>query len=143
MLDALARFVFRRRVPLLIAAVLIAAGAGAVGAGVAERLDPYSAEDPSTESVSADRRFERSTGAAAEAGVIAVITPGEGRIASPRLDRRARDAGERAREAGERAQDRARHARRVGDRAEARAVAAERLGARLAVAPSAELSAHL
>ena len=143
MLDALTRFVFRRRVVVLIAAVVVAGAAGAFGAGVADRLDPYSAEDASTESVSADRRFERSTGAAAEAGVIAVISPGEGRIAAPRLDRRARDAGERARDAGERAQDRADRARELGDRAERSAAEAERLGARLAVSPTPSLSARL
>ena len=32
--------------------------AGALGAGVADRLDPYGADDPDTESVIADQRLE-------------------------------------------------------------------------------------
>ncbi|MEA2455158.1 MAG: putative drug exporter of the superfamily [Thermoleophilaceae bacterium] len=47
----------RPRRVLLLAAVFFVV-AGALGAGVADRLDPYGAEDPSTESVIADQRLE-------------------------------------------------------------------------------------
>ena len=38
--------------------VVLFAAAGALGAGVADRLDPYGADDPDTESVSAEQRLE-------------------------------------------------------------------------------------
>jgi RND superfamily putative drug exporter len=47
----------RPRRVLLLAAVFFVV-AGALGAGVADRLDPYGAEDPSTESVIADQRLQ-------------------------------------------------------------------------------------
>ncbi len=54
MLDALARFVYRRRRFVVIGAVVFFLVAGAVGGSVAKHLDPYGADDPDTESVKAD-----------------------------------------------------------------------------------------
>ncbi|HEX3278946.1 MAG TPA: MMPL family transporter [Thermoleophilaceae bacterium] len=59
MIDRLARLAdgHARRV-LAVAAVFFVV-AGALGAGVADRLDPYGADDPATESVIADKQLER------------------------------------------------------------------------------------
>jgi RND superfamily putative drug exporter len=59
MLDRLARLAERRGRRVLIVALLFFAGAGALGAGVADRLDPYGADDPATESVIANAALER------------------------------------------------------------------------------------
>jgi uncharacterized membrane protein YdfJ with MMPL/SSD domain len=58
MFDALARLADRRGSRVLILAVVFFLFAGAVGAGVADRLDPYGADDPDTESVQANERLE-------------------------------------------------------------------------------------
>jgi uncharacterized membrane protein YdfJ with MMPL/SSD domain len=58
MFDALARLAERRGRRVVILAVVFFLFAGAVGAGVADRLDPYGADDPDTESVQADERLE-------------------------------------------------------------------------------------
>jgi uncharacterized membrane protein YdfJ with MMPL/SSD domain len=58
MIDRLARLANRRaRLTVVLAAVFFVV-AGALGAGVADRLDPYGADDPDTESVIADQRLE-------------------------------------------------------------------------------------
>jgi uncharacterized membrane protein YdfJ with MMPL/SSD domain len=58
MIERLARLANRRaRLTLVVAAVFFLV-AGALGAGVADRLDPYGADDPDTESVIADQRLE-------------------------------------------------------------------------------------
>jgi uncharacterized membrane protein YdfJ with MMPL/SSD domain len=57
-MDWLARLVERRARRMLIVAAILFVAAGGVGAGVADRLHPYGAEDPDTESVIADRRLE-------------------------------------------------------------------------------------
>ncbi len=62
-----------RRV-LLIAGIFFVV-AGALGAGVADRLDPYGADDPDTESVIADQRLEDA--GYRETGVV-VLVRGEG-----------------------------------------------------------------
>ena len=54
MLDALARFVYRRRRLVAIGAAIFFVIAGAVGGSVASHLDPYGADDPATDSVKAD-----------------------------------------------------------------------------------------
>jgi putative drug exporter of the RND superfamily len=54
MLDGLARFVYRRRAWVAIAAVVFFVVGAAIGASVASHLDPYGADDPATESVRAD-----------------------------------------------------------------------------------------
>jgi uncharacterized membrane protein YdfJ with MMPL/SSD domain len=58
MFDALAGLADRRGRRVVILAVVFFLFAGAVGAGVADRLDPYGADDPDTESVQADERLE-------------------------------------------------------------------------------------
>jgi uncharacterized membrane protein YdfJ with MMPL/SSD domain len=66
MFYALARLAQRRGRWVVALAVVFFIGAGAIGAGVADRLDPYGADDPDTESVQAEERLEdagyRSTG---------------------------------------------------------------------------------
>jgi uncharacterized membrane protein YdfJ with MMPL/SSD domain len=58
MLQRLALLADRRGKRVVIAAVVVSIAAGALGAGVAERLDPYGADDPATESVKAADRLE-------------------------------------------------------------------------------------
>jgi uncharacterized membrane protein YdfJ with MMPL/SSD domain len=58
MFDALARLATSHSRRVVIIAVLIALVAGALGSSVADRLDPYGADDPSTESVIATDRLE-------------------------------------------------------------------------------------
>jgi uncharacterized membrane protein YdfJ with MMPL/SSD domain len=53
MFDALARLADRRGKLVVVLAVLFFALAGAVGGGVADKLDPYGADDPDTETVQA------------------------------------------------------------------------------------------
>ena len=49
MLDRLALLAHRRGRRVVIVAVVLSIAAGALGAGVADRLDPYGADDPATE----------------------------------------------------------------------------------------------
>jgi uncharacterized membrane protein YdfJ with MMPL/SSD domain len=56
----------------VIAAVIGALVAGALGAGVASRLDPYGADDPSTESVQADNRLDDA--GFQDLGIIALVS---------------------------------------------------------------------
>ena len=58
MFNGLASLAQRRGKRVVILAAILFAVAGALGAGVADRLDPYGADDPSTESVIADDRLE-------------------------------------------------------------------------------------
>jgi uncharacterized membrane protein YdfJ with MMPL/SSD domain len=58
MMDRLARLANRRPRRTLVLAGLFFVVAGALGAGVADRLDPYGADDPDTESVIADQRLQ-------------------------------------------------------------------------------------
>ena len=75
----LASAVDKRAKRVLIAATIVFAAAGVFGAGLAERLDPFGADDPNTESVAADRRLEaagfRETGLVILAQDTAVRTP--------------------------------------------------------------------
>jgi RND superfamily putative drug exporter len=57
-MSRLARVVFARRRLVVLGAVLFFAVAGAIGSSVADRLDPYGADDPDTESVIANERLE-------------------------------------------------------------------------------------
>jgi uncharacterized membrane protein YdfJ with MMPL/SSD domain len=57
-MERLARLADRRARRVVIVAVVFFVFAGALGAGVANRLDPYGADDPATESVIADHRLE-------------------------------------------------------------------------------------
>ncbi|HXF30779.1 MAG TPA: MMPL family transporter, partial [Solirubrobacterales bacterium] len=58
MFAALARLAQRRARTVVFVAVLFAIFAAVVGGGVADRLDPYGAEDPATESVKAQDQLE-------------------------------------------------------------------------------------
>jgi hypothetical protein len=58
MMDRLARLANRHARRTLVLAGIFFVVAGALGAGVANRLDPYGADDPATESVIADQRLE-------------------------------------------------------------------------------------
>jgi uncharacterized membrane protein YdfJ with MMPL/SSD domain len=71
MFERLARLADRRGKGVVIAAVAFSILAGALGAGVADRLDPYGADDPDTESVKADERLEDA--GYRETGVIVLV----------------------------------------------------------------------
>jgi uncharacterized membrane protein YdfJ with MMPL/SSD domain len=72
MLDALARLTSRHP-KRVVAAALLAVVVAAIGsASVADRLDPYAAEDPGTESVRADALLERA-GVGAGVDVVALV----------------------------------------------------------------------
>jgi uncharacterized membrane protein YdfJ with MMPL/SSD domain len=81
-LARLAGFAHRRRRRIAIAAVALAVLAGAIGGSVAERLGPYSADDPDTEAVQASDRLEQATGADDEVG-LAVLVRTSGDVRSP------------------------------------------------------------
>ncbi len=59
MFDALARLAERRGKLVVALAVALFLIAGALGSGVADKLDPYGADDPDTETVKAKERLER------------------------------------------------------------------------------------
>ena len=71
MFNALASLAQRRGKLVVITAVVLFAAAGAFGGSVADKLDPYGADDPDTESVIADDRLEKA--GFREAGVIVLI----------------------------------------------------------------------
>ncbi len=73
MFEKLATFLHSKRRRVLFAAVLSVTIAGAFGLGVAKRLSPYSAEDPSTQSVQAKNRYQAAAGRQLDPGVIAVV----------------------------------------------------------------------
>jgi RND superfamily putative drug exporter len=70
-MERLARIADRRARRVLIIAALFFVIAGALGAGVADRLDPFGADDPGTESVIADERLEEA--GFSETGVVVLI----------------------------------------------------------------------
>jgi uncharacterized membrane protein YdfJ with MMPL/SSD domain len=73
---ALTSLATRRPKRVVLVAVLLAVGAAVAGASVADRLDPYAADDPGTESVRADALLERA-GVGAGVDVVALVdTPG-------------------------------------------------------------------
>src|SRR2546425_7699105 len=57
MLNALADLATRHPRRVVVTALIAAAIAGGIGHGVANRLDPYGADDPATQSVQADNRL--------------------------------------------------------------------------------------
>jgi putative drug exporter of the RND superfamily len=86
-MERLARIADRRARRVLVLAVVFFLVAGAVGASVADRLDPYGADDPDTESVIADQRLEdagyRATGVVVLVDGVDVRSPaGRARIAT-------------------------------------------------------------
>jgi RND superfamily putative drug exporter len=74
-------------------AAICGAVAGVFSVGIAERLGPYSADDPATQSVKATNRFEAATGRQIEPGVIALVASGNVRspLARHRVDQVARE----------------------------------------------------
>ena len=58
MFSALASLTTRRRKTVVVFSVVLFLAAGAIGGGVADRLEPYGADDPATESVKADDRLD-------------------------------------------------------------------------------------
>src|ERR687886_2185720 len=77
MLGRLATFQYANGRRVVFAAIVAAAIAGAFGFGVAKHMSPYGADDPATESVQATDRFERAAGRQIDAGVVALVQPGE------------------------------------------------------------------
>src|SRR5918997_4523912 len=78
---ALTSLAIRHPKRVVIAAVLVVVAAAVAGSSVADRLDPYAADDPATESVRADALLERA-GVGAGVDVVALVdTPGG--VASP------------------------------------------------------------
>ncbi|MBA3299270.1 MAG: MMPL family transporter, partial [Thermoleophilaceae bacterium] len=73
MFDALARLASRHPRRVVAVALLAAVTAGALGAGVADRLNPYGADDPGTESIRAIDRLEAATGLDPATGLIALV----------------------------------------------------------------------
>ncbi len=71
MMDRLARLADRRARRVLALAAVFFVVAGVLGAGVADRLDPYGADDPDTESVIADQRLEQA--GFRETGVVVLV----------------------------------------------------------------------
>ena len=74
MLDQISGIVVRRPRRVVIGVALLALVAGALGGGVADRLAPYGADDPASESYRAERLLERS-GANASTDVVALVRP--------------------------------------------------------------------
>jgi len=71
MLNTLAKLATRRSRTVIVAALIGTVVAGALGGGVASRLQPYGADDPATESVRADNRLEAA--GFHDLGVIALV----------------------------------------------------------------------
>jgi RND superfamily putative drug exporter len=76
MLDSLARLAHRRPRRVVAVAVVAAIAAGALGGSVADRLHPYGADDPTTDSVRADERLQRATGYDPGVGLVALVDTG-------------------------------------------------------------------
>jgi uncharacterized membrane protein YdfJ with MMPL/SSD domain len=84
MLNRLALIQHSRGRWILAITVLGAAIAGVFGAGVAGRLSPFGANDPSTQSVQAQNRFQAATGRQIDPGVVALVRSGPLRSATAR-----------------------------------------------------------
>lgn len=89
MLSRLATFLYGHRRYVLMAAVVLAAVAGAFGVGVAKHLSPYGANDPATQSVQATDRFQAAAGRQIDPGVVALISSGN--VRTPAAEKRVRD----------------------------------------------------
>ncbi len=84
MFEKLATFAYSNGRRVLMIAVLGAVVAGAFGAGVSNRLSPYGADDPATQSVQARNRFQAATGRQIDPGVVALVSSGEVRSPAAR-----------------------------------------------------------
>jgi uncharacterized membrane protein YdfJ with MMPL/SSD domain len=82
MFEQLALLAQRHGRTVVIVAVLLAIAAGAYGAGVADRLDPYGADDPATESVKARERLQDA--GYRETGVVVLVNHVDVRSAAGR-----------------------------------------------------------
>jgi RND superfamily putative drug exporter len=72
-LAALARLASSRPRPVIAVALLVAALAAAYGGGVAGQLHPYGADDPSTDSVKAEKRLADATGLEPGVQLVALV----------------------------------------------------------------------
>ena len=95
MLERLASFLHQNRRRVLAGALVVIGVAGVFGLGVAKRLSPYGATDPSTESVQATNRYQAATGRQIDPGVIALVTTGN--VHSARAERQVRGVEARLR----------------------------------------------
>jgi uncharacterized membrane protein YdfJ with MMPL/SSD domain len=82
MFERLALLAERHGRTVVIVAVVLAIAAGAYGAGVADRLDPYGADDPATESVKATERLQDA--GYRETGVVVLVNHVDVRSAAGR-----------------------------------------------------------
>jgi len=76
MLVRLARLAHGHPRRVLAVAVLGLALAGTWGGGVADRLEPYGADDPASASIRANERLAEATGLQPGAAVVAVVATG-------------------------------------------------------------------
>jgi uncharacterized membrane protein YdfJ with MMPL/SSD domain/pSer/pThr/pTyr-binding forkhead associated (FHA) protein len=125
-LPFIAELVARRcRIVLLLVAVFVVA-AGALGGNVATVLSQGNDfNDPQAPSVLAEERLAEAAGAQPGAGVIALVSAAEGRIADPDLDARARRSAARARTAEREAREARRDAQTPEDQLRAQQLAQE------------------
>ena len=72
-MTALANLATRRARIVVVASILIAIVAGALGGNVAQRLSSFGADDPATDSVKAEERLADATGLEASPGLIALV----------------------------------------------------------------------
>jgi len=84
MFEKLATFAYSNRRRVLFVAVFGAVIAGVFGAGVANRLSPYGADDPASQSVQATNRFQAATGRQIDPGVVALVSSGDVRSPAAR-----------------------------------------------------------
>ena len=82
MLNRLAGVADRHARVVVIAAVIVAVVAGALGGNVADRLSSFGADDPATDSVKAEDHLEQETGLESSAGLIALVRT-DGPVRSP------------------------------------------------------------
>jgi RND superfamily putative drug exporter len=84
MFEKLATFAYSNRRRVLFVAVIVAAIAAVLGAGVSSHMSPYGADDPATQSVQATDRFQAATGRQIDPGVIALVSSGDVRSPAAR-----------------------------------------------------------
>src|SRR5680860_1846963 len=86
MFDALARLADRRGKLVVALAILFFAVAGTVGGGVADKLDPYGADDPDSETYKASEQLREA--GHRNTGVVVLI---DGKVDAERTERRVAD----------------------------------------------------
>jgi uncharacterized membrane protein YdfJ with MMPL/SSD domain len=77
MLDRIATLATRRARTIVALAVVAAVIAGALGGSVADRLGPYSADDPATETIKTENLVSKATGAHLDGAFVVLVRPGE------------------------------------------------------------------